>query len=344
LASYRLLSIKPFYLIAPKILGIDKIQCHELLRLIKENNYDLVLYPSSAYEVQIFDTIESSSVGGAKSFFIIDNWDNLSSKTSFWKKPDFIGTWGRQSSNHAIEIQGFLEEQIFELGSARFSNYHAKSNNSNFELLLPKNYALFLGSFLYFDEISALGQINTEILDNPNIYGDLEVLYRPHPYSENAERFQNCNFSRIILDPQIENSIFSSHENEGRTLNRLSLDYYPNLISKSKFIVGGLTTMLLECSLFDKNYLALVYREKDNLVTSPHLSYRGYTHFEGIENLPNLSFCSDSSLIGFSFRRVFEAKNQTYDKKSLNYFVHTDVGNYSLKLSKAIDVILESIK
>jgi hypothetical protein len=343
LAKYRLLSIEPFYSFAPKILGIGKIQCHELHNLIFENNYDVVLYPSSAFEFQIFDIIKSCSMSGAKSFFIIDNWDNLSSKILFWERPDFIATWGKQTTNHAIEIQGFSKEQVFEIGSARYSNYYI-AKKGDLELNLPANYVLFFGTNLYFNEILALEQINKEILDNPNIYNDLEVIYRPHPYSENTGRFQNCNLVKVSLDPQIKNMLgFNYDQSESDALNRLSLDFYPRLISKSKFIVGGLTTMLLEASLFDKNYLALVYPENNN-ITSPDLLFKSYTHFEGIENLPNLSFCSDFFSIGSNFRRVFEAQSKTYDKKSLNYFVHTDVGNYSLKLSKAIDVILESIK
>lgn len=74
------------------------------------------------------------------SYFLIDNWDNLSSKALYMKLPDYMGVWGQQTKLHAISIQKMSEENVHVLGSARFCPYernsatHSEGNERNFIL------------------------------------------------------------------------------------------------------------------------------------------------------------------------------------------------------------------
>jgi hypothetical protein len=329
LASYRLLSIKPFYLIAPKILGIDKIQCHELLRLIKENNYDLVLYPSSAYEVQIFDTIESSSVGGAKSFFIIDNWDNLSSKTVFLENPDAITVWGKQSAIHANKIHKIKKKNIFLLGSPKF-DYYFKIKNNKFKKIFNFDYVLFLGVLQPYNEIAALKVIDIEISSNPKLYKNLKIVYRPHPGREYLiNKAYGEKFKNIIFDPRMKNYVISRNKN----FLVSNKNYYESLISNSLFMVGGLTTVVLESVIFNKKYLFLAYPEKYNL-TDPKKMYENYTHYNEISKISYLSKCCHINDLSKDFRNLF--RNYYQNKKNviseLSYFYDISKLGYSQKL------------
>ena len=59
----------------------------------------------------------------------------------------------------------------------------------------------------------------------------------------------------IKYDPQIGKNYFKS---------RLmpDLKYYPKLLNDCLFAMGGLTTMLIEASIFDKIYLAIGFDDK----------------------------------------------------------------------------------
>ena len=58
---------------------IDK----ELYRVINKINPELIMYPSHCFEPETIKLVRISKKIGSKILFIIDNWDNLSSKTVF---------------------------------------------------------------------------------------------------------------------------------------------------------------------------------------------------------------------------------------------------------------------
>ena len=58
-----------------------------------------------------FDLVRICENSKTKTYFIIDNWDNLSSKTVFIKKPDFIGVWGKQNKKPCQRNSGYKKKQ-----------------------------------------------------------------------------------------------------------------------------------------------------------------------------------------------------------------------------------------
>ena len=73
--------------------------------------------PSSGLDpiTLILDRI--SKLNKSKKAVLINNWDNLSSKGSFWYKPEFLGVWGQQMKEHAANIQNIPKKNIFITGS-----------------------------------------------------------------------------------------------------------------------------------------------------------------------------------------------------------------------------------
>ena len=88
------------------------------------------------------------------------------------------------------------------------------------------------------------------ILQKKDYYKDLFIVYRPHPFRKIQTNFKNENFKNVILDPQIENLEYRKWPN---------LEYYPKIISNSLFVVGGLTSMMIESLIFWKKYIAISY-------------------------------------------------------------------------------------
>ena len=76
------------------------------------------------------------------------------------------------------------------------------------------------------------------------------------------------------------------------------------------FIVGGLTSFLIEASVFSKKYLAMVYSEPLSL-NSPRRVFREYTHFKEVNNLPNVILIHQRQDLAKSFRETFLSPEST---------------------------------
>lgn len=332
--SIRTLSLRPiFKIVESQLLKKFEVPLNLKNYLVNEK-FDFIIFPSSAFEPIAIHIANARHSTESTTLMIVDNWDNLSSKTILWQLPDFVATWGPQSSQHARDIQGFLPQQIFDIGSARFNNY-LNLRNENISTEHAFDYVLFVGTFLEYDEIGCLLKFNEEIDENQEIYENLKIIYRPHPFSskKNIEKLTSAN--NVIIDPRI----LLQYESDDNFL--LDFDYLPTLIKNSTFIVGGLTSMLIEASIFGKNYLALVHKERFN-ITSPKNVYMSYTHFEGIERLPNLEFCHTTVDLRSQFRMMYlrPPNTQIEIDLQLSHFYDLDKKNFSKKLNVMIEKIL----
>jgi hypothetical protein len=295
------------------------------------NSSDLLIFPNSAYESLGLHLTLIQKKLKSPVLFLIDNWDNLSSKSIMWEHPDFVATWGEQSRQHACDIQGFSQEQVFVLGTARFSNYvdmrKAKINsNFNFE------YILFLGTSVPFNEIKCLEILNSEIKKHNSIYKKLVIVYRPHPYGINIKnKISVDHLEFVIIDPELY----------GAADKFTSIEYFPLILKNAKAVIGGLTSMLIEASIFGKNIVALVHNEKYN-IASPHKVYKNFEHVKGIEKLPNLVLCESLEDLPDLFKRAFtniEISQEVIDKE-LDFFYNIIGETYEYKLQHIIEKIL----
>ncbi|MBF0239115.1 MAG: hypothetical protein HQM12_15560 [SAR324 cluster bacterium] len=305
---------------------------------------DLIIFPSSAYDPIGNDIIRIATALSVPTFFLIDNWDNLSSKSVYYIKPDFLGVWGPQSKEHAKTIHDFSESRIYCLGTPRFDKYYELASQQleshfNFE------YVLYVGCAIAFDEATSLKLLNDEITGNPDIYGNLKIIYRPHPWRQPRDiedYVDESKLTAIIIDPQIKPQY---QKTGGDKHFQPDLGYYPSLLSNARFIVGPLTTMLIEAMIFYKKILVITYNDGIHF-TSPHNAYKYYEHFRGLDKVEGLTFAGNTNQFPLLFRKLFH-DNTMLDKnkleKDLKYFLFNDESSYSQRLVGSVDTILDSI-
>jgi hypothetical protein len=301
---------------------------------------DLVILPSSAYASEDIDFSIICRNNSIKNFLLVDNWDNMSSKSILPILPDYVGVWGAQSREHAIKIQNFQPNQVFLIGSARFDAYF-KFRNQKIESHYPYPYVLFVGTALYFDEIKALKVLDAEIAKNRNLYGNLKVVYRPHPWRQKNEVFPFFEFESIILDLQMREG--SSNQGVQR---QPSLDYYPSLLSNAKFVIGGMTSMMIESLIFRKKFLGLIYEEEGS-ITSPHMVYSCYEHFNGVDQLKSVTLCRSIELLPDLFSSLCKASVVIdFDECDLErrYFLFDDGDTYAERLGRIISNVVKDQK
>jgi hypothetical protein len=311
----------------------------DLLSAIKATKPSLVIFPSSAYDPAGIDVVKLCRTFKIPSFFLIDNWDNLSSKSILFEKPDYLGVWSQQSLEHAVKIQDFKESNIFILGTPRFDLYFSK-RDTNIDSLFPFRYVLFVGTALAFDEAAALEKIDEIIENNKDLFEGVKVVYRPHPWRHGSDTIAGKNLSHVILDPQLESAYL---EKNFTTSVQPSLDYYPSLIKNAEFVMGGLTTMLIEVLIFRKPYLALVHDDGVNL-TSPHNAFKYFEHFKGLEKIEAINFCYDLQDLPAKFVEQWHNKDPSDAKKidfQREYYLFQDEKiNYKDKLKSVTQKIL----
>ena len=117
-----------------------------------------------------------------------------------------------------------------------------------------------------------------------------------------------------------------------------SLDYYPALLRNALFVIGGMTSMVIESLIFRKKFIGLIHVEK-NSITSPHIVYSRYLHFKGVKDLPNVFLCTDLKNLSSLFLSIFnnyETKNQEENDMRLNFFHHYDNLSYDERLNNII--------
>jgi hypothetical protein len=313
-----------------------------IFKLIDRHEFDLIIYPSAAFDSVSVDLVSIGRDLQIQTLCLIDNWDNLSSKTVFWKKPDHLGVWGPQASEQAQKIHGFSFDQLHLLGTPRFEGYFAA------RIEMPKRapydfpYGLFVGSAMPFDDIGTLRTLEEIMARSPSLSSDFRLVYRPHPWKQKRRvdsDFRQQEFGRIVLDRQ-----FSEME-AGRAITpsndpsfQPALDYYPGLLLNSTFVVGPLTTMLFEGSLCGKPVIALSYFDGHHANTSK----RYFTHFDGMEKVPGFNFCQTELDL---FRLVTDAINYDtpdYDEvdRATSYFLYRGEETYASRLNKVVSYVL----
>lgn len=315
----------------------------ELARFVDEGGFDLIVHPSNAYEATGSDLVRTTRGTPTRVLALIDNWDNLSSKTVLWAQPDHLAVWGEQSRQHAVDIQGVPADRVSAIGTPRFDAYFT-ARIARPPSPYPSPYVLFVGAALAVDELSALRVLDEEIAGDPDTYGDLRVVYRPHPWQQPRAvpaAFEADAFRRTVLDVQLAEAMAAGWLGTERNELQPDLDWYPPLLTNALAVIGPLTTMLLEGSLCHRPVIALAHDDGVHF-TTPSQTLRWYRHFEGVEDIEGLVICPDLAELPDVLRRTLAAPQPDLARldASLEHFLHHDERPYGARLLGTVDHVL----
>lgn len=320
--------------------------------IIKEHKPDVVIFPVTGVESTGTELILLSQKYHFKTLFLINGWDNLSSKGIFPIPPDYLGAWGPQSLVDAVEIQGMRPHRIFLLGSARYEDYFKPENAR--ERLFPYKYILFAGATTPCDEISPL-RIMEEAMEELGI-PDTKIVYRPHPWREKRhcfDTFEPEKYKHVILDPQVADDYFNEKRQGTESVssqNFPKLKYYPSLINHALFAISPMSSMTLESALFDVPVMVLANRDEYHPVP-PNLQ-AAYKHFEGADEVPGWFFVRDlkelkeqfkSLVIRFRHEAAGSRQYQGILSAAMKKYLYYDHRSYAQRLLEATQEIQAGI-
>jgi hypothetical protein len=301
---------------------------------------NIIIYPTHFMEPEIMYINRSAKVVKAKTFFIVDNWDNLTTKAAMVKKVDYLGVWGEQSRQHAIKFHGYKKNNIFLLGNNRIDEYfiHRKHKFKNI-VDIKEPYLLFLGTNILFrEELKSLKILDKKINQN-NLNSKLKIIYRFHPQLPKnfIKEFTEINFDNIKLNFPLKKFSYLKERNLIRKKTQ-SIDYFP-LIQNAKYLMGmTVTTVTLEGFIFGKNYILLDCMDED----SAHISkiINKYSEYQkGIDRINIFHRVKSYN----NFFKVIEKKEKKISSikldKKINYFYYCKNTNYQSKVFESVNKI-----
>ena len=308
----------------------DNKKIFETLRKIKPS---LVVIPTQGQDFGHFSTVKICNKMHIKSFSLIDNWDNLSSRVMVKPFSNFIGVWGNQSKIHASRIQGIKKNRINIVGTPRFESYKKVREKNPFNF----KYILFCEGFGLTKDINEILKKLDEIF-NDKIFKNLKIIYRPHPWRKDNNIENMKNYKNIILDPQLKKNYLKKKFDSSV---QPDLNYYPKLILNAEFIISAPTTMVIECLLLNKKVIVLGH--KSNTVFNHYNHVVKLNHYDGVKNLKNVQMCWDLNDLYYQCVDIFFGKKKIVPKNklSLNHFIFQNKNTYSKNLLKIIKNLIK---
>lgn len=311
----------------------------ELRRALEDACPDLVVAPTAGTDPEVQDLVREAGALGIPSFLLFNGWDNLSSKTSFTRLPDYIGVWGEQSVDHAEAIHGFDRERVFPLGVPTFRQ-HFELAGHDLASPYPFRYVLFAGCALPFDERTAIAELDAELSRSGR--GDVRIVYRPHPWREPRaldDRVCEEDFRHVTIDHQVRAQYISGHGRATAVRPEEflpSLDYYPALLSNAELVICPLSTMVVESAILERPVLILAY--DDHAHRLPPSVVAESDHFEGIEGIAGFEMVDQIGALGETFAAMLDRPSDSVPplKPQLGYWLYFDDRTYGRRLADLV--------
>ena len=202
---------------------------------------------------------------GIKTALVIDNWDNLSSKSLFTSSPNALGVWGPNMHRDALEIHSMSPRIVSHVGSARFRPNERPSPQSR------PAFVLFAGSGKpLFNELTAL--IDLRLMLDRKQLSTLNIIYRPHPMSRvNQNSIVDVieKLERVELDSSFSGPL------ESNFYKSEPLEELENLCRLATFIIAPLSSIIVEGLSLGTPVVSLNWTRNPNA----DLPLSEYTHF-----------------------------------------------------------------
>ena len=237
----------------------------------------LVIFPSIGYEPGSWLLFERIRAQGSKSLVAIDNWDNVSSKSIYIRKPNFISVPGPKSAETARELHGFSNEQILEWGMPKFDVLRSQLESSD-----SLRRILYVGYSQPHDEHRSLDTILKVTSER-----DVEVSYRPHPLRKHT-KFTEA--SKLDSQVQIRGKSGAEMRSTG---GHPPLDSsYTEDLEWADLVVGPPTTLLLEALFLGKPVVVDATRDSHHR-SSGYYALHGYKHMQELLTVPGIRIAED---------------------------------------------------
>lgn len=248
---------------------------------------------------------------------IVDNWDNLSSKTVFWHKPDHIYVWGKHHTDFARGFHEIEESRISEVGTPRISFPRIVERVSS-----NKKLVLYAGMQPTYDEVADLENI-LKFCES----SDKELVYRPHPLRKftSAERerigvMAGSGAFHINISENFKHYRASSLPNAEYQTKYLNMKKDELLSIEFYCVIATPTSLALEALIY-QNPLILIARDDEMHRTTASTYWDLYPYMEPLKQMSEIMVVR-SHFDLFNLLREFNIRDKT---ESFSTVIHDEI-------------------
>jgi hypothetical protein len=264
------------------------------------------------------------------SFLVIDNWDNLASKSVFPLEPSAIACFGNQSLDFARNIQRFKHTDVYAIGSARFEVYRglieSKEQNDPKEIV-------FAGSSLVAEDQDLLELLNNYCERHKSI---TRIKYRRHPYPQGKK------INLEDIETKFKNIYVENYQQKGTSLQ--SLEDTCKSLSQTRILIAMPTTFLLEGILCRIPTILISFKSKAVRYNS-HRMLKELEHLKGINEVDNIHIVSTPvELFKQLDLRLHDESVIQAHPKGLEYYVSWNSESFGTRLCKSMDNTINDYK
>jgi hypothetical protein len=334
----RIVFTKPWYLFLRVPFLVRIIRAYTKLKLRKfvipglesvQEQVDWLLIPSLAYDAFLEPVIRHAKKNNTRTFLVLDNWDNLTSKLVFRTQPDLINVMGISSVKLASRIHGFSESSIAVIGLPRFELHKSLRKSSKLHQIHQKHFIeiLYAGISTPWMEVDFVNRFSERLTSMSKRGQDIRLSYRPHPGGPRHD------FSRL------HSGIILNRMDEQERLNfgglpRMGKDYFEPILS-SDLIVAPPTTLVLEAIILGKPVIVDARIDGIHRV-SPGLLIQEYEHLRQLLEIRGLAVAKTDQAMEDYLSSFFEGKLEQPSQADVHELVYMGQEKFG-------DLILNSI-
>lgn len=298
---------------------------------IVSERFDWLFIPCHAIDEIITDYLSSAKKLGLKTLIAIDNWDNLTSKSVFVEKPDYLTVMGERCIEHAVDIHSIERSKVLPFGLPRFDTYRNGVLGSQKSNLDSKIEILYAGFSLPHAEIAVVNYLWQRLKSHfPN--HEIRFVYRPHPIP----------IPRIDGVKEVVPGVVTTQHGKLERTNMPKMDeeYLASMIN-ADVVIGAPTTMVFEAMLLRRPCIVDGTSDRFHR-TNAASSIQNFTHMKDLLTVSNLPIANDAEVMLKLLVEMIEQKVQfvdyemahLYDKRQPTY--GTQIKKFLIDLESGI--------
>jgi len=323
-----------------------------LNRLLAEEKPDVIVHPTVLEGLFVSDLVQWGRAHGTPTVFIMNSWDNPSTRAMLAGHPDRLVVWGEQTAKDAVRHLRTPADRVVRLGAAQFDVYRRSPKTAPAEfrrkLGVPDGakVLLYAGSSKGLDESRHLLQLERAIES-----GQLRncfVVYRPHPwrqYPEGEADFFSLTWKHVVLEHSMEACYRQSRAGQRIRIELADYEDTHVALSAADAVISPLSTILLEAALHGKP-VAVYLPDEDMAGDRFMYAVARMTFFrEFFERVGCVKCESPTRFVddcGALLRITEEPGIATRLKTQCAYFVESSDRAYAERLGEVIGALLRS--
>lgn len=351
-----LLSLPIIYQITTVVLFTMLGKNKALEKIVIDLELDCLLHPTVMEGLFVNDLIRIGSRYNKPVIYIMNSWDNPSTKSMAAGQPTRLVVWGKQTREHAIKYSGINPNRVVIGGAAQFHIYKQKPLVSRKEyrkiLGVECNDILvcFAGSSKGLTELQYL-----EVLDNFKWTSDrqIKIVYKPHPWKDidrdekkYGRSFFDYTYQNIVLDPFSKANYKMLLEGDLFNLDLINTEDTNCLLNSIDGLLAPVSTILLESVLFGLPASVLI---PDDLTENAERYSNAVGRIQVTEFIEQVGLlkCNGLNQMHQTIERIAKLSEDHAYRESVRdrakYFVDPCREGYITRLSQIIDGALNKV-